>query len=77
MPFANPAAFVVEAERPHIARQEDIACRWIRDGGRVVAVDLYVRGRLFARLAPGAKPGWSRLAKRPGPLALPLAEVQP
>lgn len=67
MPFLNPRdlcrAESFERLTPHAA----VECRWSAD-----AVEVLIKGVLMARLERGAKPGWSRLASKRGPLAIPL-----
>jgi hypothetical protein len=69
MPFANSASFVNESSGfllPDSAR--DFSVTWAEAGGALVA-RVFLRGGYFARLEAGAKPGWSALAARDGPLA--------
>ena len=69
LPFANPASFVNESSRftsPESAR--DFIVAWDEAGGLLVA-KILLRDDYFARLEAGAKPGWSTLASKDGPLA--------
>jgi hypothetical protein len=75
MPFANPRDYVADEDHPILRSPADVSAQWIVDGDRLRAIDIYLRGERYARLAPGAKPGWSKLAKRRGPLALPLTDA--
>lgn len=68
MPFANPAGYVVPGVFPPIAMADEVTCTW-SEGETGYVVDLYVRGQHHARLVPGAKPGWCRLAAVDGPVA--------
>jgi hypothetical protein len=70
MPFLNPRAFCVDELTPRLREDAVIYCRWLPNAVEVVIDDM-----LFARLEPGAKPGWSKLAARSGPLARPLVET--
>jgi hypothetical protein len=69
MPFANPVDFVnddLEFSLPtHLSQ---LSVEWFMRGGKSFA-RLFVRGGLVAELTDGAKPGWSLLAKKDGPLA--------
>ena len=67
MPFLNPQKFCKVEVVPRLAQQSSVECVWCEEG-----VEVIIDGVLMARLEPGAKPGWSRLALRPGPLAKPL-----
>lgn len=70
MPFLNPLGFCA----PHafrLSRQTSVECRWLGDGTVEVVFDRV----LFARLRHGSKPGWSRFAAQPGPLAKPLDDA--
>jgi hypothetical protein len=69
LPFANSASFVNESSRfllPDSAR--DFSVVWEEAGGPLIARVL-LSGACFARLEAGAKPGWSILAAKDGPLA--------
>lgn len=72
-PFANPDPFV---DRDAIfflpASAADIAVEWDVESDAVTA-RLYLDQKLFAKLTSGAKPGWSRLAAKDGPLARVLS----
>ena len=69
LPFTNPAGFVREEARPVVTKASDIEAHWVREAGKLVAAELFIRGTRFARLKPGSQPGWSRLASRDGPNA--------
>lgn len=69
-PFLNPKDFCKTNEK--LSRLDDesaVTCGWFEGG-----VDVSIEGRWVARLVRGAKPGWSLLAAKRGPLALPLEE---
>jgi len=72
MPFLNPQGFTTDDQPPLPSRPEDVTARWVQDGDRLEAVEVFLKGQLWAKLAPGVKPGWSRGAARVGPLAQPL-----
>ncbi|WIW47441.1 hypothetical protein ML401_04785 [Bradyrhizobium sp. 62B] len=72
LPFANPASFVSQGSRfsfPGSAHDFNVA--WDEARGLLVAKVL-LRDDHFASLEVGAKPGWSALAAKDGPLALVL-----
>ncbi|HYO08814.1 MAG TPA: hypothetical protein VER17_07555 [Tepidisphaeraceae bacterium] len=73
-PWLNPAEFVRAEHLAPILKAEEIELVW---GGTPphVSVTVLIRGEVWALLKPGAKPGWSRLAAKDGPLARPLAEI--
>ena len=71
MPFANPCAFVNTVAHDDfqvVNSISDIGVDWEEEAGKM-KVSIYVRNELFAVLIEGAKPGWSLLAGRNGPLA--------
>lgn len=71
MPFLNPRAFCRDdVELARLGPESNLRCKWTPSH-----VDLFVDDDWIARLRDGARPGWSKLASRIGPLARPLAEV--
>lgn len=70
MPFLNPRRYCRGETVARLRDDSAVACEWSSQGV-VVVVD----GVRLARLERGAKPGWSRLAGLPGPLAKPLEGV--
>jgi hypothetical protein len=67
MPFLNPRDLCQPEKPQRLTSNSRIQCVWFDTG-----VEVSVDGVLWARLERGSKPGWSRLAARPGPLAIPL-----
>jgi hypothetical protein len=67
MPFLNPKKFCKQESFPRITEQSNVVCT-ARAGQVYVTID----GQLIARLEANVRPGWSKLASRNGPLALPL-----
>lgn len=69
-PFANPREYC-RSHQPPVVRDpaDDLTLEWIHADGNVIAVLVKIRGTTVARLEPGSKPGWSRFAKKDGPLA--------
>lgn len=75
MPFANLLEYVKDEDPPLVQRTQDLSCHWkYEPDGDLAAVDLLIHGQLYARLTPGSKPGWSRLARTDGPVAQVLSE---
>jgi len=67
MPFLNPRRYCAQAEFQRIEPDTDVTCTLVSEH-----VEVRVEGQLIARLRPGIRPGWSRLARISGPLAEPL-----
>jgi hypothetical protein len=67
MPFLNPRKYCLDGHGPTLRNDSAVICHWSDD-----SVDVVIEGVRMARLARGAKPGWSRLASARGPLAQPL-----
>jgi len=73
-PFANPREYCRSHQPPLVGDPaDDLTLEWIYAEGNVVAVLVSIRGATVARLEPGSTPGWSRFAKKDGPLARVLA----
>jgi len=66
-PFLNPKSFCKAEVAPRLSEHAAIVCKWYEKG-----VEVRIDAILVARLEQNAKPGWSRLASRPGPLAKPF-----
>lgn len=67
LPFSNPARFCSSEQLARLDESDEIVCEWFEHG-----VSIWVSGLLWARMELGSKPGWSRKAALPGPLAKPL-----
>lgn len=67
MPFLNPKKYCQGETSPRLHARSRVDCEW-SDAG----VDVSIDGIVMAKLENGSKPGWSRLALQPGPLAKPL-----
>ncbi len=67
LPFLNPRKYCTAGVFERITEQSQVNCTLVLEH-----VEIRMDGRLIARLKPGAKPGWSRLAACDGPLARPL-----
>jgi hypothetical protein len=74
MPFRNSKAYVKDIAFQPISDEDVVSCRFIRDGDRLQSVEIFLRGELHARLAPGRKPGECVLAAIANPIALPLSD---
>jgi hypothetical protein len=73
-PFANPAPFSCQNSDFGLPRSaEEFSVKWTEAGDFEVA-KIYLFDRYLAKLMHGAKPGWSRLAAKDGPLAQTLIE---
>jgi hypothetical protein len=64
MPFPNPSAFCKDETIPRLTEDSIVECAWSDSG-----VEISVNGLLLARLEPGSKPGYSRLALRSNAVA--------
>jgi len=69
MPYLNTTEYIAENIAP-IKEASEICCEWNETKDGVIEVDILIRGRFVAQLCAGAKPGWSTLVKKDGPLAL-------
>lgn len=73
-PFANPREYCVVEAPPEVRDPEsDITIEWLRADGATTGAVVMIKGTTMARVEPGSKPGWSRLASKDGPLARVLA----
>jgi len=70
MPFANPVGFVKDEVKMVVANNiEDVRVDWNLSGDNLIQASVYIRKSLVAILVEGAKPGWSSMALKDGPLA--------
>lgn len=61
---------------PPLQDEEDCRIEWtLNEYGAVSKADLSIRGRLYARLSPGVKPGWCLAAKIDSSLARTLTDA--
>lgn len=65
MPFLNPGKYA--RDEPPIRIDSRLRIAWTVSGASLYSGDV-----LLARLEINRRPGWSRQARIPGPLALPL-----
>jgi len=74
MPFLNPAEFVDLDKMPGpVTDPEEITLNWMLDCAQNLAeVNIFIRGTLIVKMAPGSKPGWSAVVLKDGPLAKKL-----
>jgi hypothetical protein len=70
VPYLNPRRYCTREEFPRITANTRVTCSVVSE-----QVEIRVEGQLIARLQPGIKPGWSRLARMNGPLAKPLEDA--
>jgi hypothetical protein len=64
LPFLNPAPFCNGEHAVRLADASNVECVWSSTG-----VSVRIAGVEIARLERDVRPGWSRLARRSGPLA--------
>jgi hypothetical protein len=70
MPFLNSEDFIKENLSP-IEDENNVEATWVpsEDGETVLNVEIFIRGRLIAKMTPKSLPGWSKLVIKDGPLA--------
>lgn len=68
-PYLNAAEYIAENIAP-IKEASEIRCEWMETKNGIIEVDILIRGKFVAQLIAGAKPGWSAMVKKDGPLAL-------
>jgi len=71
MPFLNPREYLADnASIKPITDESQVRCEWneSKDDGLIEA-GIYIRDKFIASVAVGAKPGWSVLVAKDGPLA--------
>jgi hypothetical protein len=71
MPFLNPRQYVRSESAMRLEEATSVVVEWSSEKTERVA-EVVVDGLLYARLKPGAKPGWARLALTDGPCAQSL-----
>lgn len=70
MPFANPVGFVKDdINFSPVKDISEVEVQWESSSEGQVKANIFVSDELFAVLTEGAKPGWSLLAAKNGPLA--------
>jgi hypothetical protein len=73
MPFKNPKQFASD-DRSIQSQLEDMSLVWDTSSEQPVLF-VFLSSQCIAKLIPGAKPGWSLLAKIDGPLAKRLLKT--
>jgi hypothetical protein len=71
MPFLNPKEYLAkDATIKPITLESEVRCEWTesKDDGLIEA-GIYICDKFIAAVAVGAKPGWSVLVAKDGPLA--------
>jgi hypothetical protein len=69
MPFLNSAQHVHENGSVRSPSPDDVSVTWADRTDSDPPVTVWIGNQPVAWLAPGAKPGWSALVQRDGPLA--------
>lgn len=73
MPFANPSEFVRrDQDFAPVADISEVDVTWDHDDPSRISAQIFIRGRRFAVLRPGDRPGTCILAAKDGPLAKTL-----
>src|SRR5260370_26450666 len=67
-PFLNPQEFAL-GHAPPITEATQLEVVWVRHKDTLLRAEIYLANQLFAVVAPGAKPGWCRNARKSVPLA--------
>lgn len=73
-PFANPRGFASDDPFPPVADESEVEFLWSHSAEGQTTMRVFIRGEYHAKLVPGSKPGWCKLAVRDGPLASVLRE---
>ncbi len=70
MPFLNPAPFIKDINFEIPKSIEEFDFEWMgNEKNDLLKVNIYIKKKLTAIIAPGSKPGWSINVKKDGPLA--------
>jgi hypothetical protein len=70
MPYLNPAEYLIkDSSITPLKDAGEIRCEWTETKDGLIEVDILLHGKFIAQLAAGAKPGWSALVVKDGPLA--------
>jgi len=72
LPFADPAEYALENPYGSIEWIDEVSVEW-SDTEPIVAT-IHIKGVRWAKLTPGAKPGWCILARKDGPVARVLTD---
>ena len=73
LPFSNPKEYAQDNDRGPILQPGDVRITWETSSAECIA-HVVIHGTPWAIIKPNSKPGWCRLATKPGPLAIPLAD---
>jgi hypothetical protein len=76
-PFCNPREYAGDTRFSQIDNLGEVSVTWIQTDGALTSANVFIRGEMIARLAPGKKPGWSLNASKDGPLAYVLNSESP
>jgi hypothetical protein len=75
LPFANPKGFASTEPFAPVTDESEVTFSWFHSSSPSdLVLSICIRGELIAKLTPGSKPGWCRLAVKDGPLALQLKD---
>lgn len=69
LPFRNTSEFACATALQPLRESSEFSVEWKRLPHQTIEARLSIRGELFAVLHQGVAPGWSRLARKSGPLA--------
>lgn len=69
LPFRNPSEFASATVFQPLSEPSEFSVEWKRLPHQTFEARISIRGELFAVLHQGVAPGWSRLARKSGPLA--------
>lgn len=73
-PFANARRYVQSEPFEPVTDDSQIQVEWSQPAKAPLIARIFIREEYHAKLTEGSKPGWCRLAKKDGPLALVLSD---
>ncbi|MBX5268672.1 hypothetical protein HJB99_08290 [Rhizobium sp. NLR17b] len=74
-PFANSAEYVRQGVTfAPVEKPDEISVLWTEEKNGVTKALLFIRGEFHASMIENAKPGWSKLASKDGPIARALED---
>jgi hypothetical protein len=73
-PPRNPEQYASTNGPPENLEAGEVACRWGTFDGVTLVCEVLLRGAVFGRLWPGARPGEAKLAAVAGPFARVLGD---
>lgn len=70
LPFMNPREYAFDLSIEPISNTNQVQFVWNHDRQNcLINTEVFLRGELYGQLTPTSCPGWSKLAKKDGPLA--------